>query len=381
MKIITAMYTLRKGGSYERFVMLLEAFLERGCETHCLSLTPIPIKNRLFKNHIVCFPFKVRNDLIVKSLVLLLFPLYLLLIGWKEKIDLFVAFGPLYAFLQSVPKWILKTKMVTLFRLDLSLGSKKLDKFDWLNRFIEFVALLSSDRIITVNMGMKETIGKMFRKSKKFELEVLFNNIPNLTLEIHQDNIQNMMPWGNPGQAKIIATSGVLTPRKNLEVLLHCLAKIEIKNLVLLIIGEGSKKSDFVYVDNLKREARKMKIDDKVIFTGWIGKKELFKVYKFVDAFILTSLKEGMPNALLEALGCNVPCLGSNISGIQDILYYDELMFDPLDEHSITKKIYRLLTEEKYSDYVNQLCQERKKAFTFDWKERVFQVVTKTFPS
>ena len=62
-------------------------------------------------------------------MILLFFPLYVLLTGWREKVGLFVAFGPLYAFLQAFPKWILKKPMVTLIRLDLTLGFKKRDIF------------------------------------------------------------------------------------------------------------------------------------------------------------------------------------------------------------------------------------------------------------
>ena len=48
MKIMTAMYTMRRGGAYDRFIMMLEAFLERNCEMHCLSLTPIQINHSSF---------------------------------------------------------------------------------------------------------------------------------------------------------------------------------------------------------------------------------------------------------------------------------------------------------------------------------------------
>ena len=54
MKVMTAMYTIRRGGAYDRFIMMLEAFLERNCEMHCLSLTPIQIKHSLFHNHMLC---------------------------------------------------------------------------------------------------------------------------------------------------------------------------------------------------------------------------------------------------------------------------------------------------------------------------------------
>ncbi len=45
-----------------------------------------------------------------------------------------------------------------------------------------------------------------------------------------------------------------------------------------------------------------------------------------------------MPNAMLEALGLDLPCLGSNIPGIKDILQYDELLFDPFDVESFSSE-------------------------------------------
>src|SRR4030043_271228 len=92
MKIMTAMYTLRRGGAYDRFIMMLEAFLERRYEVHCLSLTPIQIKNPFYHNEVADFPFKLGNGWVAKLIVLFLFPLYSLWIGWREKINLFVAF-------------------------------------------------------------------------------------------------------------------------------------------------------------------------------------------------------------------------------------------------------------------------------------------------
>ena len=73
---MTAMYTIRRGGAYDRFIMMIEAFLERDCEIHCLSLTPIQIKHSLFHNHVMYFPFKTTDGLIARLLVLSVFPLW-----------------------------------------------------------------------------------------------------------------------------------------------------------------------------------------------------------------------------------------------------------------------------------------------------------------
>lgn len=86
MKIQTAHYTLRKGGAYDRFRMMLEALVERECEIHCLSITPIQVRHPHYHNHILFLPFKIKDGLVAKLMVLLLFPLYSLLIGWREKL-------------------------------------------------------------------------------------------------------------------------------------------------------------------------------------------------------------------------------------------------------------------------------------------------------
>ena len=86
-----------------------------------------------------------------------------------------------------------------------------------------------------------------------------------------------------------------------------------------------------------------------------------------------------MPNVILEALGIDLPCLGSNIPGINDILHYEELLFDPMDEEAIAQKIRLVLSEGPFFDQIRKLCEERKKVFEFDWSEKIFQIVTAGF--
>jgi glycosyltransferase involved in cell wall biosynthesis len=381
MKILTAMYTLRKGGSYDRFLMMLEAFLERGWEVHCLSLTPIHIKHLFYHNHVIVLPFRLRDGLTVKFIVLLLLPIYSLLIGWREKIDLYVAFGPLYAFIESIPKWILKKQMVTLIRLDLdlSLGFKMQDLFNysiWFNKIIEYVGLIFSDRIVTTNMATREDITRIFGSRKEGKVEVLFNNILPMMKSTSEGVDHMRAQFRISKEANILVTAGVLTPRKNIEILIKSLPKIEMKNLYLLIVGDSLKEADFHYRDSLQGLAKRLRVDKQVVFTGWLEKEDLWKIYLASDLFVLPSLNEGMPNVLLEALGCGIPCIGSDIPGIRDILCHEVLMFDPLDEKAIADKVRRFFSDFQYSNYIISLCQERKKAFVFDWKERVFQMVT-----
>src|SRR4030042_6717682 len=148
MKVMPAMYTIRRGGAYDRFIMMLEAFLERNCETHCVSVTPIPITNSYFHNHVMYLPLKSVDGSIAKLAVVLVFPLWSFWVAWREKIDLIIAFGSLYAFLQGFSKWILKRPMVTFIRGSSYFGLTTQNSPRcslYLNKIIEYLGLLFSD--------------------------------------------------------------------------------------------------------------------------------------------------------------------------------------------------------------------------------------------
>jgi glycosyltransferase involved in cell wall biosynthesis len=125
--------------------------------------------------------------------------------------------------------------------------------------------------------------------------------------------------------------------------------------------------------------ATQLGVEKKVIFTGWLEKEDLWKVYLASDLFVLPSLHEGMPNAMLEALGIGLSCVGGDVPGARDILKYKELLFDSRDERSLIAKIEQFFSDRQFFDRVRELCQERKRLFEFDWRERIFQMTTMGF--
>jgi glycosyltransferase involved in cell wall biosynthesis len=378
MKVMTAMYTIRRGGAYDRFIMMIEAFLERDCEIHCLSLTPIQIKHTLFHNHVIYFPFKTRDGLLVRLLVLSVFPLWCVWIAWRNRIDLLIAFGSLYAFIQGFSKWFLKRPMVTFIRGNSSFGFQMRNSFKYavyLNRAIENIGLHFSDRIITNNTAFQEELSEGLGR-RSIEVQVLFNDIPPMDIYEPEDIYRTRDKYGVPGNAKVLVAAGVLNRGKNIEVLIKCLPKLDVENLFLIVAGEGTIEADMRYKDYLIELMKSLKVDRKVIFTGWLEKQDLWKIYLASDLFVLPSLSEGMPNALLEALGAGLPCIGSSIAGIKDILQYEELMFDPRDEETLVDKIQQLFTDRQILDKVKRLCQTRKDVFAFDWKDRIFEAIT-----
>jgi glycosyltransferase involved in cell wall biosynthesis len=104
----------------------------------------------------------------------------------------------------------------------------------------------------------------------------------------------------------------------------------------LTLIGDGTKK------EQLLNLANKLNVD--VIFTGAITDRvKLFKTIIACDLFVLPSHTEGMPRALLEAMAAGLPCIGSNVGGIPEVLGAVYL-FEPNDGREIAEKVSEVLT-------------------------------------
>jgi glycosyltransferase involved in cell wall biosynthesis len=327
----------------------------------------------------VCLPLKTGSGLIAKLAVLFLFPSWSLWIAWSKKIDLIIAFGSLYAFLQGFSKWILRKPMVTFIRGSSYFGltiQNSPKSFLHLNKIVEYLGVLFSDQIITNNVAARGEILKRLGNRKNIDVQILYNNIPPMNIPKPEDISRMRDRYGIPKNAKVLVTAGILNRGKNIESLIECLPRIQMKNIYVLIAGDGSTEADLRYKESLQVLAKKLGVDKKVIFTGWLKKEDLWKIYLASDLFVLPSRNEGMPNAMLEALGSGLPCMGSNIPGIKDILKYDELIFDPMDEKYLANKIELVFSDRQFLDRVKRLCQERKETFEFDWKDRIFQMAT-----
>jgi glycosyltransferase involved in cell wall biosynthesis len=382
MKILTAMYTMKRGGAYDRFRLMLEAFLERGCHVYCLSLTPITMEWPSFHNHVVRTPLRMREGLIAQLWVFFSFPFYSLFLGWQQKIRIFIAFGSIYAFIFTLSKCVLNKPMITFIRGDLAFGLKTrgtIGLFLWLARKIEYLGLRFSDRILAVNKATQERVIQTLGRKRKIDVRTLFNHIPAMDRFLLEDGLQMKRRYGIPENGRVLVTAGILNRGKNIEMLIKGFSRIEVANLFLVVAGEGSTEQDFCYRDLLIELVGNLGLDHRVIFTGWLEKIELWRLFAAADLFLLPSLREGMPNVLLEALGCDISCMGSDIPGIRDILKHSDLMFDPFDERSFAEKAIRYFSDPQFSERIRSLCRERKKEFDFDWKERTFQIVTAGF--
>jgi len=138
---------------------------------------------------------------------------------------------------------------------------------------------------------------------------------------------------------------GRLVPVKNHRLFLEAAGRIRIDNpgmkVKFLIVGDGPLRND------LERYAAKLGIRDSVIFMGW--RADLCVVYKGLDVVCLTSLNEGTPISLIEAMASGRAVLSTDVGGVRDVVIHNEtgLLSPSGDAESFSHNLSGLLRDER----------------------------------
>ena len=113
----------------------------------------------------------------------------------------------------------------------------------------------------------------------------------------------------------ILGIVGRLVPVKNHKLLFQALPLLEAhlgRRIKLLVIGSGILEKD------LRAQVRRLGVEDRVLWLGW--QESLHELYPALDVLALTSLDEGTPVAILEALAAGTPVAARAVGGVPDIL-------------------------------------------------------------
>lgn len=140
-------------------------------------------------------------------------------------------------------------------------------------------------------------------------------------------------------------------------------------DLKLIFVGDGKHRSE------LEDRVRTNGMEDRVTFLGVLPSgARVREQLDAADLFVLPSRTEGLPRALLEAMARALPCIGSTVGGIPELLPLTDLVA-PSDVHSLASKIREVVDNpkrmtlmsaqnlERARKYREELLQERRISF------------------
>jgi glycosyltransferase involved in cell wall biosynthesis len=117
---------------------------------------------------------------------------------------------------------------------------------------------------------------------------------------------------GIPPEAFLVGTVARLSPVKNQALLIEAVAGMNDDKVHLVLAGDGECRED------LEGQAQALGMRARVHFLGSVV--ETVPVYQALDLFVLSSVAEGMPMCILEAMACSVPIVSTDVGGIPELL-------------------------------------------------------------
>lgn len=171
-------------------------------------------------------------------------------------------------------------------------------------------------------------------------------NLKKFSIPSHEEKMYLRKELGIPELSQVILSVSFFSRDKGLDVFadsLSLLPKDKLNNLFLIFIGskdcndieveEVVVKKVYDIIDCLKLRPRTIFIDSTL---------EIEKYFKVSDIFVLPSKREGLPNALLEAMASGLCCIANRVNGSTDYLIKSNengYLFDNLNTHSIAETL------------------------------------------
>ena len=129
-------------------------------------------------------------------------------------------------------------------------------------------------------------------------------------------------------------------------------------NIELTLVGDG-----MLHID-LKSLAEQLGLGEHVRFEGALNGEDVLRVVSRHDLFVLPSLQEGMPRALLEAMAMGVPAVASRVGGIAEVL--DPTCLVPAGNvDALVEKLMQIASDRQWQKKQKQCQRETARAFRY----------------
>ncbi|EOU1829553.1 glycosyltransferase family 4 protein [Clostridium perfringens] len=231
-----------------------------------------------------------------------------------------------------------------------------------------YKSMFSSERIFTVSNSSKQDICSIFPKNK-IPINIIYNGLDKKFLEFKSDkDISYNIRKKYRLEGEYILCLGTIEPRKNIGLLIDSyieLVKEKNINYKLVLVGRKGWK-----YNSIIKKIKYNKLENKIIFTGFVDDIDLPYVYSEAKCFVFPSIYEGFGIPIIEAMSVGVPVIASNTSSIPEVLDKNGLMFKSDDKEDLKNKLIEFLSLPK--EEVNRIkINGNIRAKQFRWDKEI----------
>lgn len=235
-----------------------------------------------------------------------------------------------------------------------------------LRKINHFFIFKKTDKVVAVSKSVKDDILKTNFGLWPDKVLAISNGIDLSRLYEKEDKrIEARKELDIKDEEFLYGNIGRLVETKGHTYLLKAFKKVSDKynNVRLILIGEGELKSSIV------QEAKELGIEEKIILTGF--RKDALRLLTAFDAFVFSSLREGLSLAMLESMGTKVPTIVTRVGGLPEVIdkvNCNGFIAEAQDVESLAGEMEKLLKMSKEElDNVGEAGFERvNKSFSLD---------------
>ena len=252
----------------------------------------------------------------------------------KNNIDVIHTHGykeDLYAFLAFSGKPVIATNHLW----------KKTNATLKLYAFIDSLVLTRFKKIVAVSKAILDEM-KSISYLKNHDMELVSNGIDYEKFSGNKQTLKTELKIAD--NTVLILTVSSLTPEKGHRFLLDALADKSISetNWHLAITGGGRE------LNALEQQVKDLKLSNKVTFIGY--RKDIPDLLSSADLYLLPSLDEGLPMALLEAMAAGKAAIATNVGDVAKVIRNDSVgkLIEAGNSNALTKALCFALENEDW---------------------------------
>ena len=190
---------------------------------------------------------------------------------------------------------------------------------------------LPPGRVIVIPNGVDT---ERFRRGADFDRAEMKRNLLGGEFPL-VTNVARLVP--EKGQSSLIEAARIVTDAR--------------PDVRFLLIGDGPLRAE------LEAQSAALGLSDKIIFAGFRG--DVADVLAASDVFVLSSVREGMPVALLEGMAAGRPAVVTNVGGMGQALENNVtgLMVPPADPQALADGILKYLNDRAFAEEMGRTAQ------------------------
>jgi glycosyltransferase involved in cell wall biosynthesis len=210
------------------------------------------------------------------------------------------------------------------------------DRLGWLRGALLRAAFAISDRVLTVSASSAATLRERF-----IDEEILV--VPNAPPEIAPNP-----PRGERERVEVLFLGGFANPVKGGAVLREALPELlrRCPRARVLLAGPGGDPGE---------------LPERARWAGWLEAEAKDRAFREADVFVMPSLSEGLPVALLEAMARGLPIVVSRVGGVPEVVSdgVDALLVEPGDPAGLAVRLAELVDDPARREALGTAALER----------------------